>query len=260
MLVDSHSHVDAPQFAADREAVIEAAFAGGVSWFIDVGCDLLSSEAAVTLAQRYPGRVFAGVGIHPHEAKTFTAQTPMALQTLAAKPGVVAIGEIGLDYYYMHSPRDTQQEVFVQQLALARAVDLPVIIHNRAADADLFALFRAHGQGVRGVLHCFSGDLPMAHEGLELGLYLSFAGPLTFRNSTLPEVARHVPLDRVLIETDSPYLSPHPLRGKRNEPRNVLYIAQRLAQIYQLPWEEVAARTAANALALFRLDREGRNP
>lgn len=256
MLVDSHTHVDAPQFAADRAAVIAAAFAAGVTRIVDAGCDLSSSEAAVALAQRYPGQVFAGVGIHPHEAKTFTDETPVALRVLAARPGVVAIGEIGLDYYYMHSPREVQQEVFVQQLTLARELDLPVIIHNRDAHEDLIALLRAHGQGVRGVLHCFSGDLILARKGLDLGLYISFAGPLTFRKSILPEVARHIPLDRVLIETDSPYLSPHPLRGKRNEPRNVVLVAGRLAEIRGLPFAEIAIRTTANAQALFRFDRE----
>jgi len=259
VLVDSHTHVDAPQFAADRAAIIAAAFDAGVSRLVDAGCDLPSSEAALALARRYPGRVFASVGVHPHEAATFTDETPAALRALAADPGVVAIGEIGLDYHYMHSPRATQREVFVRQLALARELGLPVIIHSREAHAELMALLRAHGQGVRGVLHCFTGDLAMAREGLDLGFYVSFAGPLTFRKSTLPEVARQVPLDRVLVETDSPYLSPHPLRGQRNEPRNVILVAERLAEIRQLPLAEVAARTTANAQALFGFNREATN-
>jgi TatD DNase family protein len=259
VLVDSHTHVDAPQFAADREAVIAAAFAAGVTRLVDAGGDLASSEAAVALARCYPGQVFAGVGVHPHEATTFSDETPAVLRALAVQPGVVAIGEIGLDYYYMNSPRAAQQEVFVRQLELARELDLPIIVHNRDAHEDLMALLRAHGQGVRGVLHCFSGDLRMAWEGLDLGFFISFAGPLTFRKSALPEVAAQIPLDRVLIETDSPYLSPHPLRGKRNEPRNVVLVAERLAEIRGLPLEEIATRTTANAQALFRFDQEANN-
>lgn len=260
MLVDSHSHVDARQFAPDREAVIAAAFETGIGMLVDPGCDLPSSRAAVALAAQYPGRIFAGVGIHPHDASSSTDEALAELRTLAGKPGVVAIGETGLDYFRMLSPREQQLRSLERHLALARELNLPIILHNRDSHADLMALLREHAQGLRGVFHCFSGDRQMAEECLAFpGFYLSFAGPVTYRaNTALAEVAAWAPLERVMVETDSPYLTPHPFRGRRNEPKQVALVAAKLAELRGLPLETIADITTNNARALFRLDGVGR--
>ncbi len=256
MLVDTHTHVDARQFASDREAVIAAAKAAGIAMLVDPGCDLPSSRAAVDLAARHPGQVFAAVGIHPHDASSYTDEALAELRALAGKPGVVAIGETGLDYYRMLSPREQQLRSLERQLALGRELNLPIILHNRDSHADLMALLREHAAGMRGVFHCFSGDRQMAEDCLSFaGFYLSFAGPLTYRaNTALAEVAAWAPLERVLVETDSPYLTPHPFRGRRNEPKHVALVAAKLAELRGLPLEAIAEMTTRNARALFGLD------
>ena len=254
MLVDSHAHIDTSRFNADREAVIEAAVAGGVSRMVDPGCDLVSSQHAVALAQAHPGTVFAGVGVHPHDATTYIDEVGAQLRELAHEPEVVAIGEFGLDYFRMLSPRDVQRSVFCAHLQLARECNLPCIIHVRDSHDDVIELLRAHGQGLRGVFHCFSGDVAQAEECLTFeGFMLSFAGPLTKQGNALPEVALMVPLDRVLVETDSPYLVPKPQRARRNEPLFVKYVAEKLAEIRGMTLAEVAQVTTANAVRLFGL-------
>ncbi len=254
MLVDSHAHVDAPRFQKDRDAVLRAAFDGGISCIIDPGCDLASSRAALALARSYAGRIFAAVGVHPHMATSYTAEVEAQLRALARAPEVVAIGEFGLDYFRMLSPRDVQRAVFCAHLELARSCNLPCIIHVRDAHDDVIELLRAHGQGLRGVFHCFSGDVAQAEACLSFdGFMLSFAGPLTRAGNSLPEVAAMVPLDRVLVETDSPYLVPQPLRARRNEPLFVQYVAQKLAEIRDTPLESIAQITTANARRLFGL-------
>jgi len=254
VLVDTHAHIQVHQFERDRAAVIEAAFAAGVTRIVVPGIELESSQAAVALAQHYPGRLFAGVGTHPHDATTLTAERLEAQRALARQPGVVAIGEIGLDYYRDLSPRATQREALVAQLGLASELDLPVILHNRESHEDLVGLVRSHGQGLRGVFHCFIGDRAMARDALDVGFYLSFAGPLVFpKNTELGGVAAWAPLDRILIETDSPYLAPPPYRGKRNEPAYVAFVARRLAELRGLALDEVAQITTRNAAELFRL-------
>ncbi len=253
MLVDSHAHVQVRQFAGDRTEVIEAAFAANVEQIIVPGVDLQSSREAVALAAAYPSRLFAAVGTHPHDATTLNDETLAAQRALASSPHVLAIGEIGLDYYRDLSPREAQREALVKQLELARELDLPVILHNRDSHDDLVALVRSVA-GSRGVFHCFIGNVQMARDALELGFYLSFAGPVTFpRNTELAEVAAWAPADRILVETDSPYLAPPPFRGKRNEPRHVTLIAKRLAGLRGVTDEEIAAMTTRNAAALFRL-------
>lgn len=256
LLVDTHSHVDARQFEADREAVIQAALGAGVGMLVDAGCDLPSSRVAVDLAAQHPGQVFAAVGIHPHDASTYSDEALAELRHLARRPDVVAIGETGLDYYRMHSTREQQLHSLEQQLALARALGLPVILHNRDSHEDLMATLREHAHGLRGVFHCFSGDRKMAEECLAFeGFYLSFAGPLTYRaNTALQEVAAWAPLDRVLVETDCPYLTPHPFRGRRNEPKHVTLTAAKLAELRGLSNEEIAEITTRNARALFGLN------
>ena len=256
MLVDSHTHIDTSRFDADRAAVIQAALAGGVTRMIDPGCDLPSSRAALALAKAYPGTIFAGVGVHPHEATTYTDEVESALHELVQEPEVVAIGEFGLDYFRMLSPRDVQRAVFCTHLQLAREYNLPCIIHVRDAHEDVMELLRAHGRDVRGVFHCFSGDVAQAEECLTFeGFLLSFAGPLTKQGNTLPDVARMVPLDRVLVETDSPYLVPKPQRAKRNEPLFVKHVAEKLAELREMALEEIASITSANAVRLFNLSQ-----
>ena len=261
MLVDSHTHIDTPRFNADREAVIANAVAGGVTRMIDPGCDLASSRAAIALAQAHPGVVFAGIGVHPHDATTYNDEVGAHFREMVHEPGVVAIGEFGLDYFRMLSPREVQRAVFCAHLELARAYDLPCIIHIRDAHDDIIELLRAHGRGtlpggqvMRGVFHCFSGDVAQAEECLTFeGFMLSFAGTLTRQGNALPEVARIVPLERVLVETDSPYLVPHSIRARRNEPLFVKHVAEKLAEIRGMTLEEIAHITTANAVHLFGL-------
>ncbi len=257
MFVDSHTHIDTPRFDADREAVIQAALAGSVTRMIDPGCDLPSSQAALALAKTHPGIVYAGVGVHPHEAETYTDEIGATLRKMAREPEVVAIGEFGLDYFRMLSPRDIQRAVFVAHLDLARTCDLPCIIHVRDSHADVMELLHAHGQGLRGVFHCFSGDVAQAEECLSFeGFMLSFAGPLTKQGNALPAVAQIVPLDRVLVETDAPYLVPKPLKAKRNEPLFVQYTAAKLAELRDMTIDDIAQVTTANAVRLFGLGKK----
>lgn len=254
MLIDTHCHVQMRQFGNDREQVIAAAITDGIGQLIVPGIDVETSKAALDLTQRYPGRIFAGVGTHPHDASTLTSEALIEQRSLAQRAGVVAIGEIGLDFYRNLSPHDVQHEALVAQLELARDLDLPVILHNRESHETMISLLRAHGAGVRGVFHCFIGDRAMASDALDLGFYLSFAGPLTYpRNEELRDVAAWAPADRILVETDSPYLAPQPMRGKRNEPRHVALVARTLAQARGITEAEIAALTSRNATALFRL-------
>ena len=226
---------------------------------IDPGTDLPSSQAALTLAKAHPGVVYAGVGVHPHDATTYTDEVGEQLRAMTHEPEVVAIGEFGLDYFRMLSPRDTQRAVFCAHLDLARTCNLPCIIHVRDSHEDVMELLRTHGQGLRGVFHCFSGDVAQAGECLGFpGFMLSFAGPLTKQGNALPDVARMAPLDRVLVETDSPYLVPKPLKAKRNEPLFVQYTAAKLAELRGMTIEEIAQVTTANAVRLFNL-RENSN-
>lgn len=255
-LIDSHAHLDFPEFDEDREEVIARAFSAGVEAIINVGADLSSSRAALSLAQRY-GPIYAAVGVHPHEAKTLNQEALAGLRALAESPKVVAIGEIGLDYYRNLSPRDVQLRAFEEQLALASELKKPVIIHDRDAHKDVMdtlSRWMAKGKLAGGVLHCFSGDLGMARKALEWGFYISFAGPVTFTNARrLAEIARELPLDKILIETDCPYLAPHPHRGRRNEPAYLKLVAQAIATLRGESLEEVARRTAANARTLFNM-------
>ena len=254
MLIDSHAHVQMRQFASDRAQVIQRAFSSGIQRMIVPGVDVETSRAAIALAAAHPGRIFAAVGTHPHDASTLTPDALAAQRDLAREPGVVAIGEIGLDFYRDLSPRDVQRAALISQFALARELDLPIILHNRDSHADMIAALQEHGAGLRGVFHCFIGDQSMARDALDLGFDLSFAGPVAYpRNVELAEVAAWAPLDRILVETDSPYLTPPPFRGKRNEPRHVALVAQRISELRGMPLEELADATWRNASTLFRL-------
>ena len=246
-LFDTHAHYDDEAFDADRDEVLST-FDGLV---IDPGCTLASSQAAVDLAARHPN-VYAAVGIHPENCGDFLPEHIDVLRRLAQQPKVVAIGEIGLDYYWAENPpREFQQQVFRAQLELALELDLPVIVHDREAHGDSLAIVRDY-PALRGVFHCYSGSAEMAKELLKRGWYLGFDGPITYKNARRAiEVLELCPLERILIETDSPYLSPVPMRGRRNDSRNLRYVVEKIAEVKQLTPSEVAAATLQNGKTLF---------
>lgn len=253
MLFDTHAHYDDESFDADRDAVLTALPEQGVGLILNPGCDVESSRKAVRYAAAYP-HVYAAVGIHPENCGGCTAGDLDAIRALAQQPKTVAIGEIGLDYYWAENPpRDFQQQVLRQQLALARELALPVIIHDREAHADTLAIVREL-PGVTGVFHCFSGSPEMARELLKMGWYLGFDGPVTYKNARrAPEVAAVTPLDRMLIETDSPYMTPVPYRGRRNDSGYVHLVAEKLAKWKGVTPEEMARVTTENGKRLFRI-------
>ena len=256
-LIDTHMHLHSAQFDGDRQATFERAVAAGVARMIEIGYDIESSHAAVQLAETDP-RVFAVVGIQPHHAAIADDTWLAEIRTLAGHPRVVAIGEIGLDYFHNRAPHDLQERLFREQLALARELHLPVVIHSRDAHNDTVRILRAAARGQPGIMHSFSGDWAYAQACLEVGFHLSFSGPVTFAKATeLHDVARRVPPERMLSETDCPYLAPHPLRGKRNEPANVRLVVEALARLREQPLEELAATIWQNACDLFQLTTTG---
>ena len=251
MLFDSHAHIDDKRYKDDREDTIARAAAAGLVGILNAGADMFSSARAVELAQKHPA-VWASVGIHPHDAKDAREGDYDKMKAWCALPKVVAVGEIGLDYHYDLSPRDVQRAVFVRQLALAREVGKPVIIHDREAHADTLAIVREEGKGLTGVFHCFSGSVETAREVLKLGFYLSVAGPVTFANAhKLHDVVKMAPLDKLLIETDSPYLTPEPYRGRRNEPAFVKHVAEKVAELRGMDMAALAVATTENTRRLF---------
>ncbi len=252
MFIDSHAHLDSSDYAADLDAVLVRAQANQVSYIVTVGTDLASSRRAVKLAHEHDV-IYASVGIHPHDAEGVKEVDWDALAALLEEDKVVAVGETGLDYYRMRSPAEAQESTFRRQLALACAHDLPVIVHCREAASELLTVLEEdEWQGLTGVLHCFSGDQEISRRALALGFCLSFAGPLTFPKATaLRQVAASVPIARLLLETDSPYLAPQAHRGKRNEPAYVTYSARTLAALHHLPLKNVARLTSLNAQLLF---------
>ena len=253
MLFDTHAHYDAEQFDGDRDEVLSALPLSGVGLVVNPGCDLDSSQAAEELAARY-GHVYAAVGYHPENCGPYAPGDLERLRALAGRPKVVAIGEIGLDYHWEDNPsRELQQEVFRAQMALAEELGLPVIVHDRDAHRDSMETVRAF-PGVRGVFHCFSGSAEMARELVRLGWMISFTGVLTYKNGRrAAEAAAAVPLDRIMLETDSPYMSPVPCRGTRNDSRHLGYICRRLAEIKGVSEEECARVTAENGRRFFRI-------
>ncbi|MDF1579855.1 MAG: YchF/TatD family DNA exonuclease [Desulfuromonadales bacterium] len=252
-LTDTHAHLDGAGYDADRAAVITRATAAGVTHILTVGCDLKSSQAAVELAKSTP-HIYAAVGIHPHDAATANAETRAALQQLiVSSDKVVAVGEMGLDYYRDRAPRAIQHNCFRHQIALAKEVNLPLIVHDRDAHDDVLTILREEdAAAVGGVLHCFSGDIAMAHACIELGFYISFPATITYpNNDALRAVARSISTDHLLIETDCPYLSPQKFRGKRNEPAYLRYTAEKLAEIKGLSLADISRITSLNAYRLF---------
>ncbi|MCL6546531.1 MAG: TatD family hydrolase [Bryobacteraceae bacterium] len=259
-LVDSHCHLDDPRFDPDRDAVVERALEAGVCRMLSIGSgngppDL---EAAIRMAERYEP-VLATVGVHPHDARKARPETWRRMEELLAHPKAVAVGEIGLDYYYDNSLRDCQREVFAAQLDLARSAGKPIIIHTRDAWEDTWVLLEKHWGGAApgGVLHCFSGGPEEARRGVQLGFHLAFGGVLTFpKADKVRAAAAAAPVDRLLVETDAPYLAPAPMRGRRNEPAYVAEVVRRLAACRGVSAEEVAQQTTANFERLFRLRPE----
>ena len=252
-LIDSHAHLDGEKFADDRAAVVERALAAGVVKIITMGDSLESSARSVALTEEFES-VYAAVGIHPEEVQPMTAATDDQLAAWTAQEKVVAIGEIGLDYYWEkdEEKRALQRAIFVRQLDLARQLKLPVCIHDREAHGDMMKILKTEGRGLRGVLHCYSGSWEMAAELLKGDWYFGIDGPLTYKNAAkLPEIVQRLPAERILVETDSPYLSPMPFRGKRNEPAHVLYVAKKAAELRGESLEDFARATRENTRALY---------
>lgn len=256
-LVDTHAHLDAAAFADDRDQVMRRAMAAGVGAVVTVGVDLDSSRAAVALAERYP-MVVAAVGIHPHHAQGCDAASLRELDKLGRHERVVGIGETGLDYYRDRAPRDVQRSAFRAQLQLSRELGLPVIVHDREAHEDVLRMLEEEAEQrlperhLAGVLHCFSGDVAMAQAADKLGFYVSVAGPVTYpKAERLAAVVRELPATCLLIETDCPFLTPQPVRGRRNEPAYVRLTLERIAALRSQPFAELARQTGANALRLF---------
>ena len=256
MLIDSHAHIQGKEYTGEVEAVIARACEAGVGKIIAVGGagDMSSNTEAIALAKTFPD-IYATVGMHPHDAKDVGADELKKLKDLVAAPKVVAVGETGLDYYYDHSPREVQRRVFAGFIHLARETGLPIVVHERDAAQDVANLLRADGAGkLRGVIHCFTGNYEAACAYLDLGFYISFTGIITFKNAEpLRDVVRKVPLERIFVETDSPFLTPVPHRGKRNEPAYVRYVAETIANLKDVAPEEVARVTTANVQDLFKL-------
>lgn len=251
LIFDTHAHYDDEAFDADRDALLAAMPDCGVGLILDPGCDIETSKKAIALAEQYP-HVYAAVGYHPENCAPYTSADLDTLRTLTKHPKVVAIGEIGLDYYWeQNPPREFQQEVFHAQLALAQELDLPVIVHDRDAHADCLAIVQEF-PAVRGVFHCYSGSVEMARELWKRGWYTGFDGPVTYKNARKTvEVAQEVPLDKLLLETDSPYMSPVPKRGERNDSRNIVHIAAKIAEIRGMTADEVIRIAYENGKRLF---------
>ena len=251
MLIDSHAHIQLDRFDPDREAVLERAQEAGVHAILVIGFDLQTSCGAIALAEKYD-QIYATVGMHPHDAKSLDDETMRIFRDIAVHPKVVALGEMGLDYYRNLSPRSVQKVSFERQLDLAEELDLPIVVHNREAYHDILPILQARHGGVRGVMHCFSGDVETMHQSLALGFYIGIGGPVTYRKSdALQQVAREIPADALLVETDCPWLAPQFQRGKRNEPAYVRATAAKIAELRGMSLEEIGEITTQNFEELF---------
>lgn len=252
-MIDSHAHLDEERFDEDREELIKSLKENAISYVINPSSDMETSRRVVELSNKYDN-IFAAVGIHPHDAEGFKEEDLDELRELSKDERVVAIGEIGLDYYYDNSPREIQKEVFRKQLQLSHELDLPVIIHTRDAMGDTYDILKEFEGHVRGVMHCYTGSIEMAEKFMKLGFYISIAGPVTFKNAVnVREMAKQIPLERLLIETDSPYLAPVPNRGKRNDPTNVRYVADMLANLKEIQIDKIIEHSRENTVELFSL-------
>lgn len=252
-MIDSHAHLDEERFDEDRDELIKSLKENAISYVINPSSDMETSRRVVELSNKYDN-IFAAVGIHPHDAEGFKEEDLDELRELSKDERVVAIGEIGLDYYYDNSPREIQKEVFRKQLQLSHELDLPVIIHTRDAMGDTYDILKEFEGRVRGVMHCYTGSIEMAEKFMKLGFYISIAGPVTFKNAVnVREMAKQIPLERLLIETDSPYLAPVPNRGKRNDPTNVRYVADMLANLKEIQIDKIIEHSRENTVKLFSL-------
>lgn len=251
-MIDTHAHLNDEKFSADLDAVIARAVDAGVECIVVCGYDIASSRDAVAMAERYEP-VYASVGVHPHDAKSWNAEIARELRELSAREQVIAIGEIGLDFHYDFSPRPDQFRAFDEQVALAWELGMPIIVHSRESNPEVLQVLKGHAANIVGcVFHCFSGDEELAREVLDLGFYIGIDGPITYKASEkLRRVVAMCPADRLLVETDCPYLTPVPHRGKRNEPAYVRYVMEEAARVKQMPVEELDRVTTANARALF---------
>lgn len=261
MLIDTHVHLDMEDFDKDRIDVIKRAKDAGIGYILTVGTDLKSSKRAVALSKSETF-IYASAGIHPHEVKDIDRETYDKIRKLAEDEKVVAYGEIGLDYHYDFSPRDVQKRCLREQIDLAKSLKLPVIVHSREARDDTLRILTESRAGeFGGIMHCFSGDIDMAKKAMEMGFYISFAGPITFKKANrLKEIVEEIPIENMLIETDAPYLTPEPFRGKRNEPAHVRYVAETIAAIKGLSFEDVSRITSHNAMKLLKvgsIEKEG---
>lgn len=254
MYIDTHVHLNADQYEEDIDEVIQRAQKAGVDKMVVVGFDRKTILKAMELTEQH-AFIYAVVGWHPVDAIDCTEKDLEWIESLAAHPKVVGIGETGLDYHWDKSPRDVQQEVFRKQIQLAQKVNLPIIIHNRDATADVVRILKEEGaEKTGGIMHCFGGSVETANDCIKMNFMISLGGPVTFKNAKAPkQVATEISLDHLLIETDAPYLAPHPYRGKRNEPAWVTLVAEEIARLKGLPVEEVAKRTTANALKVFNI-------
>lgn len=255
MLFDSHSHIGTVEFDSDRDEVCKRIEDTGMSYVIDIGVDLESSMKAIKLAEKYPW-CYATVGYHPHEVKDLDDDTLMLIEGLAKKPKVVAIGEIGLDYYRDYSPRDLQRKWFREQIRLALKLGMPIVIHDRDANDDVLKILKEEKAfGTKVLMHCYSGSRELARQYVKLGAKISISGTITYKNARRGiEVVEAIPLEHLLIETDCPYLTPEPFRGRRNEPTFIKYTAQRVAEIKGISFEEVAETTCNNAKKFFGIE------
>lgn len=252
-MIDSHAHLDEERFDEDRDELIKSLKENAISYVINPSSDMETSRRVVELSNKYDN-IFAAVGIHPHDAEGFKEEDLDELRELSKDERVVAIGEIGLDYYYDNSPREIQKEVFRKQLQLSHELDLPVIIHTRDAMGDTYDILKEFEGRVRGVMHCYTGSIEMAEKFMKLGFYISIAGPVTFKNAVnVRGMAKQIPLERLLIETDSPYLAPVPNRGKRNDPTNVRYVADMLANLKEIQIDKIIEHSRENTVKLFSI-------
>jgi len=260
---DTHCHLDFDRFDNDRAQIIKRAWNAGLVFILNPGIDLETSQAAISISRQYPGKIFAAVGIHPNYGKAWTEELKNNLYEIAGNPEVIAVGEIGLDYYRQHTPPKQQREMFQEQLSLAEEMQLPVVIHNRQSTQDLLAILESWQQGLEqsgnplathpGVLHSYSDDLESAERAIDMNFYIGVSGPVTFTNAPdRKAVTRALPLDHLLLETDAPFLAPHPHRGKRNEPAFIPLIAEEIAKLHNISPKTVAESTYANAIKLFK--------
>lgn len=253
-LFDSHAHLNDEAFNYDRKKIIESLSDNNVAYVINPSADMETSRSGVELGNKYEN-IYTAIGVHPHEAKDFTKEDLLELEKLSENKKVIAIGEIGLDYHYDNSPRDIQMEVFRKQMNLAYKLNLPVIIHSREATEDTFTILNEFKDKVVGIIHCYTGSIEMANRYIKLGYYISIAGPVTFKNArVVKQMATEISLDRLLIETDSPYMTPTPFRGKRNEPKYVKYVAEEIAKLKNMDVDELIEITRQNTVDILNIE------